>query len=332
MRTRFTRRRFLTISACAAGVGLLPFGAGSRAAARLVEWQGLSLGALATIRIQHGDEGVAQRILREVLAEARRLENILSLYRADSALRELNLRGVLVGPPPELADLLALCNRIWHSTGGMFDPTVQPLWQCYAEHFSTEGAPFEPPAPEKLQTALKLVGWPGVAFNRDRIVLERRGMALTLNGIAQGYITDRVVDLLRHRGIENCHVDMGEIRTLGGPDGKPWQVALQGPAATPLAKIDDTVNMAVATSGAAGFQFDQNGLYNHLFHPATGRCSNPARSITVVHASAAEADALSTAFSLMGDAEIVRVLGRGSGARVYATTVRETREIGVNKS
>ena len=54
-------------------------------------------------------------------------------------------------------------------------------------------------------------------------------MALTLNGVAQGYITDRVVDLLRGAGIDSCLVDMGEIRTLGlHPDGRPWQVALQG--------------------------------------------------------------------------------------------------------
>ena len=214
-------------------------------------------------------------------------------------------------------------------TGGVFDPTVQPLWQCYAEHFSTRGNGAEGPAPGDIEKALRLVGWPKVRFDRDRIVFERRGMALTLNGVAQGYITDRVVDLLREAGIDSCLVDMGEIRTLGfHPDGSPWQVALRGPAGDALQyPAIDTVNKAVATSGADGFQFNKDGRCNHLFNPATGRCADPARSLTVVTDTASAADALSTAFALMDQKDISNVLARSANTQVYATTVQGTREI-----
>ncbi len=224
MKSGFSRRKFIAISAAAAGMGLVPFGAAKRAtAANLAEWRGLSLGGVATIRIHHSDRLTARTVYSSrVVSEAQRLEAIFSLYRADSALCELNRRGVLVAPPAELADLLGLCDHFWRVTGGVFDPTVQPLWQCYAEHFSTRGQRRgRTRAPGIWKRALRLVGWPKVRFDRDRIVFERRGMALTLNGVAQGYITDRVVDLLREAGLDSCLVDMGEIRTLGRPSG--WQ-------------------------------------------------------------------------------------------------------------
>ena len=120
----------------------------------------------------------------------------------------------MAAPPAELVELLGICDRAWRTTGGLFDPTVQPLWQCYLEHFSNSGPQPGPLPPESLARALGNIGWRRVRFNRDRIVIEP-GMALTLNGVAQGYMTDRVVELLRGGGLDSCLVDMGEIRSLG---------------------------------------------------------------------------------------------------------------------
>ena len=330
MRSVIGRRRFLTISAAAAGVALVPLGASQRTRdAQLVEWTGLSLGGLVAIRLHHPDRRAGEALLRRVVTEARRLETIFSLYERDTALCELNRRGVLVAPPTELVELLGLCDRFWRLTGGVFDPTVQPLWLCYAEHFSTKSASADGPTREKLEEALRLVGWQNVRFGRDRVAFERRGIALTLNGVAQGYITDRVVELLREAGIDNCLVDMGEIRTLGVlPYGRPWHVALRGPAdeASPHGSID-LVNKAVATSGADGFKFDEAGRCNHLFNPTTGLCADPERSITVVAASAAAADALSTAFSLMDQRALRGVLAGTDETQVYVTSAGKMHQI-----
>src|SRR5262245_28688587 len=137
MKDRIDRRRFLTISAAAAGLGLIPIGASPRsAAAHLVEWRGTSLGSMATIRIHHTDRVAAERLIKQAVEEAQRLETVFSLYRPDSILCDLNRRGVLIAPPAELSELLTLCDHFWRLTDGMFDPTVQPIWQCYAEHFA----------------------------------------------------------------------------------------------------------------------------------------------------------------------------------------------------
>jgi thiamine biosynthesis lipoprotein len=293
-----------------------------------VEWRGLSLGAVATVRIHHHDPREAQQLLKRVVAETRRLELIFSLYRDDSWLCELNRRGVLIGPPRELVELLAECDRFWRLTQGKFDPTVQPLWQCYAEHFERNGDPAGP-SEVKVKEALERVGWKKVRFNPDEIVFERRGMGLTLNGIAQGYITDCTTEILRAAGMENCLIDMGEIRGLGSEaDGEPWQVTLENPLgeAGERRRIS-LVNQAVATSGAAGFKFDDAALYNHLFDPSNGACATPTRSLTVIAPTATAADAVSTAFSLMSEGQIKVVGSQLMQTEVFLTTKYGTREI-----
>jgi thiamine biosynthesis lipoprotein len=299
-----TRRKFIVISGAAAGFALAPFGTSRKATDNLVEWSGKSLGASAAIRINHPDRTVARQLIANVIREARRLESIFSLYQPESSLCELNRRQVLVAPPTALIDVLALCDEAWRVTGGMFDPTVQPLWQCYLDHFLLCGPASPGPSTDQKAEAIELVGWQKLGFDRNGIVFERRGMGLTLNGIAQGYITDRAVERLRNGGIENCLVDMGEIRGIGKrPDGQPWQVALEkGPGN--IERPERLLNKAVATSSATGFQFDVEGHCNHLFDPRKGICASPARTISVIADTAAKADALSTAFSLMSEREI----------------------------
>jgi thiamine biosynthesis lipoprotein len=322
------RRRFITISAAAAGLGLVPHSVFPKTALQPIEWRGVSMGAVATIRIHHEDRAAADRLMRRVVGEARRLEAAFSLYQQNSSLCALNEAGLLVAPPSELADLLIRCDGFWRLTGGKFDPTVQALWRCYADHFATAGEGSGGPPETKIEQALELVGWEKLRFDRDRIVFTRPGMGLTVNGIAQGYITDRVVELLKDAGIENCLVDMGEIRGRGLNGQKPWQVAIEARSRETLGGSVSLLNRAIATSGAKGFQFDEHGRYNHLFDPSTGTCASPARTVTVVASTATTVDALSTAFSLMDEKQIRAVTSHFSGATVYATTVDGTRIIG----
>jgi thiamine biosynthesis lipoprotein len=319
------RRKFIAISAAAAGLSALPFGTRSRAGpAHLVEWRGTFLGAVATLRVYDTDKSRADELVRRVAAEAHRLEAIFSLYQEGSVLSELNRHGVLANPPSELSELLFSCNHYWEVTGGMFDPTVQALWRCYVESFSTRG---KGPTVGEREAALRLIGWQQVRFDRDRVVLGRRGMGLTLNGIAQGYVTDRIVADLRSSGIKSCLVDMGEIRTLGRkPDGEPWSVAIED-ASEKTSVSMPVLNKAVATSGAYGFRFDAQGQCNHLFDPRTGLCAGPSKTITVVSDSATAADALSTAFTLMEDGAVSTALALAPGTRAYSIELGKMREI-----
>jgi FAD:protein FMN transferase len=321
MSPHLSRRRFIGITAAAMDLSLVPFGRPAEAGTHLVTWHGQAMGAVASLRIHHHDRSAAERLIERSLAEVHRLEQVFSLYRSDSALSVLNRQGVLIAPPSELVSLLAECRRYAQLTGGAFDPTVQPLWALYRDHFSTPGADPEGPSRAALQTALDRVEFGHVTFDPDRIVLRRRGMALTLNGIAPGYVTDRIVDLMRSAGIGHSLVDMGEPRALDARlDGGPWRIGIACP--DDPSRVADTleiVDKAAATSGAYGFRFDPAGRFNHLLDPRTGGPSRLHASVTAVMPTATAADALSTAFSLMSREEIARVLGIIRG-RAYLIT------------
>ena len=300
-----TRRRFIRISAAAAGLGALSAGHPVRAAVAPVTWRGTMLGAVATMEIHDEDRSRAERLIALARAEARRLERLFSLYREDSALVALNRAGVLIDPAAEMVELLSAAQHYATLTEGAFDPTVQPLWELYADHFAREGADPAGPPPAAIQAALRRVGHRRLSVSRDRIALPH-GMTLTLNGIAQGYVTDKVVELLQAQGISHSLVDMGETRAIGArPDGRPWEVGVTDPeVASRTATIAPIVDRAVSTSGSYGFRFDAEGRFNHLFDPATGGSAHRYQSVTTVARSATAADALSTAFSLMPEERI----------------------------
>jgi FAD:protein FMN transferase len=320
-KAKLSRRRFLSISAAAAGMTLFPaaYGAGAfpayeDAGRHLRIWRGVALGADAMLQIHHPDRAAADRMIDACLAEVSRLERIFSLYREESALSRLNRDGRLEDPPVELVELLGRSNEFSRLTGGAFDVTVQPLWQLYAAHFSAPDPDPSGPSKAAIEAALEHVGHQALKIDPARISFARAGMCVTLNGIAQGYITDRVVDLLRQHGIDRSLVDMGEIRAIGPrPSGDPWIVGLEDPRAPGhVAEQIGIVNQAVATSGGYGAQFDRAGRFNHIFDPATGATSSRYLSVSVVAPLATAADALSTAFSLMPldrSEPIVRRLG-----------------------
>ncbi|EGY00404.1 twin-arginine translocation pathway signal [Nitrospirillum viridazoti Y2] len=309
-----TRRRVLTILAATAGLPLLGL-RGTLAAetpSPLRRWSGVALGADAQLVINHPDPAEADALIRASLAEVARLESMFSLYRPDSQLNRLNRDGVLADPPSDLVALLAEALSIARLTHGAFDPTVQPLWTLYADHFGKPGAEPAGPPMAALRRALASVGHAHVSVTADRVALNRPGMALTLNGIAQGYVTDRVVALLKARGVAHTLVDMGEIRAVGHhPAGRPWTAGIKVPGEDEHTLLTlPLVDQALSTSGAYGTLFEPTGRFNHLFDPATGTCSDPSMSISVRAPTATLADALSTAFSIMPPEGVKRVLAQ----------------------
>ncbi|OKO92029.1 thiamine biosynthesis protein ApbE [Bradyrhizobium sp. NAS80.1] len=295
-----SRRRMIAITATALGSA---FVSGSRIARAqgAVRWQGSALGAQVSIEIYHPDRAEAERLVGSCLLDVRRLEQQFSLYRQDSAICTLNRTGILVAPDPDMVALLEASLAFGDLTGGAFDPTVQPLWLLYADYFSSERPDPNGPPSEKLAEVLTRVGHRGLLVTPDRITLAHRGAAITLNGIAQGFATDKVVEKLRKAGLSTTLVNMGEIRAIGSrPEGGPWRVGLADPDRPgALTETIDLVDRAVATPAGAGFRFDATGRFTHLFDPTTGLSPSLYRTVSVVAPSATEADALSTAFSLM---------------------------------
>lgn len=322
------RRRFLAIAGAAAGVALLP-GSG-RGAPALHEWRGVALGAEASIRLLHPDAAEARRVIAAALDEVERLERIFSLYRPDSAVARLNREGRLEEPPLELVELLGRAAAVSEASGGAFDVTIQPLWTRYREHLAAaEASGRSATPPPDLEAALALVDWRALRVDARRLGFARPGMAVSLNGIAQGFVTDRVAALLRRNGIERVLLDLGEVRGLGRrADGGPWRVGVADPAAPERALgALDASGLAIASSGGYGCLFDREGRYSHLIDPRSGRTAPARRGVTVAAVEATLADAWSTAFSLMAPGEIRELAPRVGGLSVYLATPGRLRRL-----
>lgn len=318
MHARPTRRRFIGISAAACGLALLPLGGFARAEAGAVRWRGRALGAEAELVLHHPDRAKAERLVKRAAAEIARLERIFSLYQPDSALSRLNRLGALATPPPELVALLETSHAAWTLTGGAFDPTVQPLWLLHARHFATPGADPAGPASGAVEAALEHVGFDRVAYGFDRVVFTRPGMGMTLNGIAQGFITDRVVELLREGGVTSALADAGEVRALGTRgDGSPWRAGIEAPGVTAPGAVLELADRALSTSSAAGFRFAGAGSPSHLLDPRSGVSASLHASVSVLAPDAAMADALSTAFSFMEAGRIAALAASLPGVEVH---------------
>lgn len=303
-----SRRRFLAIAACAAA---LPATARAGEAQR-VRWLGNALGAKAEIVLEHPDQAVAKQALAEALAELERLEGILSLYRKDSAVSRLNREGSLTAPPLDLVRALSEAANLSLLSNGAFDVTVQPLWALHADALRRGG---RLPSDDAVAAVRRLVDWRAVEVSAQRIAFARPGMAVTLNGIGQGYVTDRVSELLKRKGFANVLVDLGEPRALGPhADGTPWAVSIRDPMLRGIALHRfELKDGAMATTEALGTSFPGFGKYGHLIAPATGKPALGVPSVTVLAHSASLADGLSTAIAVAGPEHAPAML-RAAGA------------------
>ena len=283
-----TRRRFIAISAA-----LAPSMALAQTRALHVE-TGLALGARVTLRLEHPE---APRLAALAMAEIRRLERVFSLYLPDSDLVRLNRDGRLPEPAFELLECLAIAGSVHTASEGRFDPTVQPLWQ--AEAAAREAGVALSDADRARAKAL--IGWPSVRLEPEAITLSP-GMALTLNGIAQGYIADRVAALLAGHGLTRALIDTGEMVAL--PEGD-WPVRLEAGGSLTLR------NRALATSAPLGMTLGGDGVTSHILDPRSARpVLSPWRVVSVSAPSAALPDALSTSACLTGDRQSLDALCR----------------------
>jgi thiamine biosynthesis lipoprotein len=322
MTVRITRRRAITVLAAATGLPLLV--KARDAQARLYRWEGTTLGAPSSIQLYHKDEAKARAAVTDSLAELARLEAMFSVYRADSTLSALNRDGVVDNAPAEFMEMLSRAKALAEASGGIYDPTIQPVWQLYLSHFTAATIDPAGPSAKDLAGALALVDWRGIEIDtaKARVALARPGMAVTLNSGAQGYITDKVAAVLRRHGFENMLVDMGEPRALSTrPDGSAWRIGISNPANPDKAITEiDVVDKAVSTSGGYGTLFDADGRFTHLIDPRTGKTAPAMLGVSVVAETAAIADGLSTAMLLVPEDRRQGVLRAAGGlSAIYVT-------------
>ncbi|WP_299351252.1 FAD:protein FMN transferase [uncultured Shimia sp.] len=277
--TVLTRRRFLSITAASAALPAMA------ATPLTATWRGNAMGAKVSMKLAGLSQEAAAPIFHAVEAELSRLEGIFSLYRTESQLSQLNREGILHVPAPELLQVLSLSDRLNTASNGAFDPTIQTLWMATARGETGKD----------LDAARKLVGWQEVQFDTSAARLSKPGQALTLNGIAQGYITDRIAALLKRHQLQNVLLDMGEVAALGQSNTGVWSVGIAAPDGAIVKRLQ-MQDRALATSAPMGTPLGSAG---HILSP---QGQGTQRALVSVSADqAAVADGLSTTLCLLDE-------------------------------
>lgn len=217
---------------------------------------------------------------------------------------------------------------------GYFDPTISPLVSAWG--FSAKN-PHLPPLTSHLIDSLKqLVDYRKVRIEDGKLIKENPAMKLDFNAIAQGYTTDLVGALLEAKGIKSYIVDVGgEIFARGTkPDGKPWAVGIEKPAADwdserVVQQRVELEDKGIVTSGSYRKYVERDGKrYSHCIDPMTGYpVEHNLLSATVIAENATWADALASVCMVMGMERSLELIKTLDGVEVYYIFVNDHNEL-----
>ncbi|WP_373650118.1 FAD:protein FMN transferase [Schlesneria sp. DSM 10557] len=233
------------------------------------------------------------------------LEQQLSIYREDSELSCLN-RNAFPNPTtvePELFDLLERARLLSAQTGGAFDPAAGALVKLWSNCRKKDRIPLQ----SEIDEVLAAGGVARVAFDysKRQIAFERAGIEFNLGAIGKGYAVDKAGEYLLNKGVSNWLIHGGRSSILAhGVHSRceGWPVGLRNPLLPdkPFATLM-LCDEALATSGTAVQWFRHGGRrYGHILDPRTGWPVESLLSVSVIARDSATADALSTAFFVLG--------------------------------
>ncbi len=246
-----------------------------------------------------------------VMAELRRIDNLMSHYKPESQLSQINAhaneRPVQVDK--ELFDLIKLSTHYSQITDGAFDITYASVGYLYdyPRHIH--------PTEDQIREKLPAVNWRNMLLDESQhtVRFEHPGMRIDLGGIGKGYAVDRGVEILKARGITHAIVTAGgDSRIIGDRMGRPWLVAIRHPdnpkKVVTRIPLSDT---AVSTSGDYERYFDEDGVrYHHIIDPRTGHSASKVRSATVLAPTATQTDGMSKTAFVLGAEKALEIINR----------------------
>ena len=243
----------------------------------------------------------AERIAADAFDLIDRLEDQLTVYRDTSEISRLNRTAHQAPMPVErkLFELLQLCANISQRTAGAFDITTGPLIKAWGFYRRQGRVPSE----AELAEAMACVGMNKMFLDdtSNSVRYQRQGIEINLGSIGKGYTLDRVGGWLREQHhIENAllHAGTSSVLAIGN---KSWPIGVKHPHESRRLGTIKLRNRAMASSGAAYQHFSDDGRkLGHLLDPRTGHPIEGMALAVALAPTAAEADALATAFYVLG--------------------------------
>ena len=295
------------------GLTLAALGLVLLAPAVFADWVGDArplMGTEVSVYLWSDDPEAGRLALEEVFEEATRIDRLMSTYKDESEISKIN-REAANGPVAAGGELFGLIQRsldISVLTRGAFDITYDSVGQYY-DFRSRQRPDAGTVEKERSNIDFRLVKLDRAA---GTVSFAKEGVRINLGGIAKGYVVERGVDLLRHRGIRNAIVTAGgDSRLLGDRRGRPWMVGIRDPRNDGEVAISIPLeDEAISTSGDYERYFDEDGVrYHHIIKPSTGEPAGGVHSATVFGPDAVITDALSTSVFVMGVEQGLTLIG-----------------------
>nr|WP_235199538.1 FAD:protein FMN transferase [Photobacterium galatheae] len=280
---------------------------------QLIHLTGSTMGTYYSIKLikQEGLPSDAE-LQKEVDRRLELVNDQMSTYRKLSELSQFN-QHTSREPFEVSADTAKVVKeaiRLSELTDGALDVTVGPLVNLWS--FGPEARPEVIPTEADLEARRQEVGISHLKVEGNTLIKDLPGLYVDLSSIAKGYGVDVVADYIASLGVQDYLVEIGgEIRLKGkNQEGVPWRIAVEKPTQDGSRAIQEVIEpgeMAIATSGDYRNYFEENGVrYSHLINPKTGKpITNRVVSVTVLHPACMTADALATAFSVMGEEKAI---------------------------
>ncbi|MGB5539120.1 MAG: FAD:protein FMN transferase [Gammaproteobacteria bacterium] len=253
------------------------------------------------VELWHDDEQQGRSLIDAAMGEMRRIDRLMSSYKADSQLSHVNAeaakQAVIVSN--ELFSLIEQALRYSDITHGAFDITYASAGQYYDYRSGRK------PDDQQLAEALTAISYRHVILDKTHssVRFTQPGVRIDLGGIAKGYAVDRCIAMLQAAGVGNALVTAGgDTRVIGRHWEHPWMIGVRDPR-----KRDGIItripleDAAISTSGDYERYFDQDGVrYHHILNPGTGDSPREVYSTTIIGTNATHTDALSTSVFVLG--------------------------------
>ena len=305
---RMTRRMAAVCAAALAGL------AAPAARAEWMERTEAIMGTRCYVELWADDPVQGDAALDAVMAELRRIDDLMSHYKPESELSQINARANRepVQVDKELFDLIKRSTWFSQVTDGAFDITYASVGYLYDYPGHVR------PTETQIEAALPAVNWRNLLLDESNhtVRFEHAGMRIDLGGIGKGYAVDRGAEILKARGIHNAIVTAGgDSRILGDRRGRPWLVAIRHPdnphKVVTRIPLSDT---AVSTSGDYERYFDEGGVrYHHIIDPRTGHSASKVRSATILAPTGVETDGMSKTAFVLGAEKALAIINRMPG-------------------
>lgn len=267
------------------------------------------MGTRIYVELWLDDDAAGKAAVDAVMAEMRRVDVLMSHYKPESQLSQINAHGAerAVVVDRELFDLIKRSLEFSRLTQGAFDITYASVGYLYdyREHVR--------PSDAQIAQALPSVDYRSLELDEkaSSVRFRKPGMRIDLGGFAKGYAVDRSIELLRKRGVQHAVVTAGgDTRVLGDRRGRPWIVGIRHPDDEKRwilrMPLSDT---AFSTSGDYERFFDEGGVrYHHILDPKTGKSANKVRSATIIGPTATQTDGLSKTAFILGPDKALEII------------------------